>query len=243
MLDTVSSIRDCYRDAFRTLGTNGSVPEIEISYYPYVGINHTIRIRDGRALVRIAEICRGMPMNVHRALATILVSKLFRRPVPRAADTLYSEFTSTEIMRRLAAESKRKHGRKVITSAEGEVYDLEEIFRRLNQRFFQGRLEEPTLTWSARRTYRTLGHHDATHKTIVVSRSLDSRRTPQYVIDYIVFHEMLHIHHPTVHHNGRRYHHTPEFRRDERKFPHYRAAEKWIEDNVRRLKRAAKKKR
>jgi predicted metal-dependent hydrolase len=101
---------------------------------------------------------------------------------------------------------------------------------------------KPTLTWSARKTYRILGHHDATHDTIVVSKSLDSPDVPRYVVEYIVFHEMLHIHHPTVHHNGRRYNHTPAFRRDEEKFAYYEEAEKWIERNVRKLKRNAKKK-
>jgi len=51
---------------------------------------------------------------------------------------------------------------------------------------------------------------------------------------------MLHIAHPTQHINGRRYNHTAAFKRDERKFAHYTAAERWIESNVRRLKRAAK---
>jgi hypothetical protein len=62
------------------------------------------------------------------------------------------------------------------------------------------------------------------------------------MVEYIVFHEMLHIHHPTVHHNGRRYNHTPAFRRDEEQFEHFHAAESWIEQNVRKLKRRAKKK-
>jgi hypothetical protein len=53
---------------------------------------------------------------------------------------------------------------------------------------------------------------------------------------------MLHIHHPTVHHNGRRYNHTPAFRRDEEKFAYFEESEKWIERNVRKLKRNATKK-
>ncbi|MEO6334102.1 MAG: M48 family peptidase, partial [Pyrinomonadaceae bacterium] len=93
-----------------------------------------------------------------------------------------------------------------------------------------------------KKTYRILAHHDATHDTIVVSKSLDASDVPRWVVEYIVFHEMLHIKHPTVHHNGRRYNHTPAFRHDERKFPHFQAAEDWIERSVRKLKRRARKK-
>jgi hypothetical protein len=84
----------------------------------------------------------------------------------------------------------------------GEVYDLDEIFDNMNFWFFGGKLAKPVLTWSVKKTYRILAHHDATHDTIVVSKSLDSRRVPRYIVEYIVYHEMLHIHHPTVHHKG-----------------------------------------
>jgi predicted metal-dependent hydrolase len=130
----------------------------------------------------------------------------------------------------------------VVSGAKGDFFDLEEIFDNLNFWYFKGQLAKPVLTWSAKKTYRILGHHDATHDTIVVSRSLDSADTPRYVVEYIVFHEMLHIHHPTVHHNGRRYNHTAAFRRDERRFPYYQQAEDWIERSVRKLKRRAKRK-
>jgi hypothetical protein len=56
-----------------------------------------------------------------------------------------------------------------------------------------------------------------------------------------MFHEMLHIFHPTTHRDGRRYNHTPQFRRDEKKFVYFKEAESWIEQNARRLKQNAKK--
>jgi hypothetical protein len=70
---------------------------------------------------------------------------------------------------------------------------------------------------------------------------LDSAAVPKFVVEYVLFHEMLHIAHPAKHKNGRRYHHTPAFRRDERRFAHFHAAEKWIDENVWKLKRAAKR--
>ncbi len=231
-----------YREAFQTYDKERVAPPIDIRFYPYIGINHTIRIREGKVYVRIAEICREMPDDGQRALAYILVAKLFRRRVPKRARDVYSSYVTNVEIREQAAENKRTRGRKVVTTHQGEYFDLSEIFDRLNQTYFQRSLPKPVLTWSARKTYRILGHHDATHQTIVVSRSLDTKDTPRYVVEYIVFHEMLHIHHPTVHHNGRRYNHTPAFRADEEKFEHFNNAEKWIEQNVRKLKRNAKKK-
>ena len=238
----VKTIRQFYEEAFHKLGDGREIPDIEISFYPYIGLNQTIRVRDGRVFVRIADMCRDMPERPHRALAYILVAKLLSRRVPREADLIYSDYIKTPEMRERSNARKRSHGRKIVTGAKGEIYDLDEIFDNLNFWYFGERLAKPVLSWSAKKTYRILGHHDATHETIVVSRSLDSPRVPKFVVEYIVFHEMLHIHHPTVHHNGRRYNHTPAFRRDERKFKLYREAEEWIEQNVSVLKRRARRK-
>lgn len=239
---STETIKIYYRQAFETYDKSRKPPEIEVSFYPYVGINHTIRVRKGVVYVRIAEICSDLPASAQRALALILVAKLYRRRVPAMAKDVYSAAISTEEYRVRAVANKRKHGRKIIGSAKGRAYDLEKIFDSMNAAYFGGTVAKPTLTWSARKTYRILGHHDATHKTIVVSRSLDSVSVPKFVVEYIVFHEMLHIHHPAKIVNGRRYHHTAVFRRDEQKFRYYEEAESWIERNVRKLKREAKKK-
>lgn len=239
---TTETIAKYYSQAFETFDKHRESPPIEVSFYPYVGINHTIRIRNGEVFVRIAEICRDLPASAQRALALILVAKLYRRRVPTAAKELYGAAVSTDEYRVRAVRNKRKHGRKVITSPKGVVYDLEKIFDSVNYAYFGGSIPKPTLSWSTRKTYRILGHHDATHKTIVISKSLDSPTVPKFIVEYIVFHEMLHIYHPAKIVNGRRYHHTPIFRRNERKFAHYEEAETWIEKNVRKLKRDAKKK-
>lgn len=238
----IDTIRTFYEEAFQVMDARRKTPAIDVSFYPYVGINHTIRVRDGKVFVRIGEICRDMPMAEQRALAFILVSKLFRKRVPAKTRELYSAYIKTPEMRERATDSRRENGRKIITTHVGEHFDLDKIFTDLNRRYFGGRLAKPALTWSARHTYRILGHHDSTHQTVVVSRSLDSRDVPKYVVEYVVFHEMLHIHHPTQHINGRRYNHTPAFRRDEEKFEFFQEAERWIEDNVLKLKRRAKRK-
>jgi hypothetical protein len=239
--ETLSAIADIYRETFERLGPKRRPLSIEVRFYPYVGINHTIRVRDGRVYVRIAEICNDMPMDAQRGLACILVGKLLGKKTPTETRQPYEDYVKSREIRTRADNSKRSRGRKVVTSSKGEIYDLDEVFDSLNFWYFGGRLQKPTLTWSPRKSYHILGHHDSTHDTVSISRSLDSKIVPRFVVEYVLFHEMLHIAHPTVHHNGRRYHHTPAFRRDERRFTHFRQAERWIEENIGKLRRAAKK--
>lgn len=242
MNENLAQIKNFYEEAFQTFDASRKPLEIQIRFYPYIGINHTIRVRNGKVFVRIAEICREMPLAAQKALAFILVAKLLRKKVPPRARQIYSDFIKTEEIRGKATENKRRRGRKIITSARGDFYDLDEIFGNLNETYFKNTLPKPVLTWSSRKTYRILGHHDSAHETIVISRSLDDRKVPRYVVEFVVFHEMLHIFHPTIHQNGRRYNHTPAFRRNEKKFRCFEEAESWIERNVKHLKRKARTK-
>jgi hypothetical protein len=240
-LSLIDQITSLYEEAFRWYAPRKQLPPVRVSFYPYIGINHTIRIREGEIYVRIAEICREMPLACHKGLAFILLGKLLRKKIPAGAREVYSAYSKSDFIREKAAASKRARGRKVVTTFRGNVYDLKQIFTSLNASYFADAIPEPVLTWSARKTYRILGHHDANHDHIAISRSLDSPDVPQYVVEYVVFHEMLHIAHPTKHINGRRYNHTAAFKRDERKFEYYEQAEKWIERNVRKLKKGAKR--
>lgn len=236
----IEQIKKFYQEAFHKLNKSHSVQEIEVQFYPYVGINHTIRIRNGAAYIRISDIFKDAPLNVHNSLAYILVSKVLRKKISPEIKGNYTRFVKSEEIYAKASENKKIRGRKIITSSKGNFYDLEEIFHRLNKDYFNRIISKPTLTWSKRKTYRILGHHDSTHNTIVISKSLDDEKVPEYVVEFVVFHEMLHIFHPAKHRAGRLYNHTPQFRRDEEKFLYFTEAENWIQKNIKVLKRNAK---
>lgn len=242
MHENLEQIKKFYEEAFQIFDAKRKLPEIEVNFYPYIGINHTIRVRNGKIFVRIAELCREMPMNAQKALAFILSAKLLRKKVPPEARKIYSSFIKTQEIQAKARENKKTRGKKIITSAKGEIYDLNAIFEFLNLMYFKNSIPKPILSWSTRKTYRILGHHDSTHETIIISKSLDDKKVPKYIVEFVVFHEMLHIFHPTQNRNGRRYNHTPEFRRNEKKFAFFDEAENWIARNVKNLKRNAKKK-
>ena len=55
-----------FADAFRHMGGNRGVPAIEVRFYPYAGLRHTIRLRSGRVYVRLSDICKDSPPEVLR---------------------------------------------------------------------------------------------------------------------------------------------------------------------------------
>jgi predicted metal-dependent hydrolase len=73
---------------------------------------------------------------------------------------------------------------------------------------------------------------DSTTDIIRVSKILDDKRVPIYVLDYIVYHELLHIKHETVYRNCRRTVHTKEFKKDEKRYEEYESANRWLKANI-----------
>ena len=117
-----------------------------------------------------------------------------------------------------------------VSGAQGRHYNLEEIFDDLNRRFFGGLLGRPELGWSRRRSRTLLGHFDPAHNAIIVSRLFDQPEVPRLLVEYIVFHEMLHLRHPVEHGRTRRCVHTPEFKQAERAFPGLAEARRLLKD-------------
>jgi hypothetical protein len=113
-----------------------------------------------------------------------------------------------------------------VARVRGAVHDLEASFRRVNATFFDGRMERPTISWSRAETRRMFGHYEFVSDSLVVSSSLDRADVPEFVVDFIVYHELLHKKHGLRWTGSRAHAHTPEFRREERRFPGMAEAER-----------------
>jgi predicted metal-dependent hydrolase len=229
----MNEVTKFFVDAFHHLGRNRGVPAIDVRFYPYAGLRHTIRVRSGQVYVRLSDISKDSPPEVMRALAFVLVARLLGKKVPAVHERTYRDYSLAPEVMRSSDIARRRRGRKVISSARGNTYDLEKLFSKLNRKYFDSSLKKPTITWSQRKTRSILGHHDRVYETITISKSLDSPQVPEWFVEYILYHEMLHMRHAARMINGRRYYHTAAFRLDERRFAKYEEAQRWLEQVVR----------
>ena len=220
-----------FREAHHYLRPRTPAPEIRVEYFQFAGLNHTARFQDNRLLIRVSDIFVDAPREVMASLALILLAKLYRKKTDRTHHQSYRAFIlRTEIQERArAARSSRGRAPREI-GARGKCADLDACFDRLNGQYFGGALDKPRISWSTKRSRHILGRYDATHHMIFISRIFDSRNIPAYVLDYIMFHEMLHIKHRSRIHDSRVLVHTSEFRSDERRFAHYRDARLWLKN-------------
>ncbi len=211
-------LRIC-EEEYRKLRSRAPAPEFRIVFYPFANINNTIRLRQADVLVRLSDLLEGAPEQVLRAILHILLAKLYRKPVDPAQNTRYRRYVSSRAITQKAHLVRQLRGRKLIHSAQGTVYDLDVIFDELNLRFFYGLLARPQMTWSRDHARNSLGHYDPAHNAIVISRVFDSPRVPRYAVEYLVYHEMLHLKHPVRLRGSRRSVHPRQFQEDEKLFP------------------------
>ncbi len=219
---------DIFTEEYRELRPRAPIPALDIRFRRFTSLNTTIRLREGKLYVRLSDLLEASPAAVHHAIAHILLAKLYRKPIRPAHADRYRRYVSSEAVAKGAEHIRLTRGRKRISTPLGRHYNLDEVFESLNVRFFHGLLGRPTLTWSGHAARRMLGHYDAAHNTIVVSRVFDQPDTPRCAIEYLLYHEMLHLKHPVRVKAGRRCVHSREFQAEERLFPELEAAKEYL---------------
>ena len=217
-----------FQEIYRDLRPGTSVPELKIEFFAFANVNNTIRLREGRLLVRLSDLLEGAPDAVLRAIAHILLAKMYRQPIDRGQATRYRKYVASHEIVRKTHLVRQMRGRKRLRPARGLFYDLDAIFETLNTRFFHGLMARPRMSWSQTRTRRILGHYDPAHNAIIISRIFDHFAVPAFVVEYIVYHEMLHLKHPVKVRGNRRCVHSAEFQAEEKLFPHMTQANAFL---------------
>jgi hypothetical protein len=213
-----------FQEEYRALRPRAPMPSISVRFRRFTSLNTTIRLREGQILVSLSDLLEGAPEPVVHAIAHILLAKLYKKPIDAAHNLRYKRFASSAAVTRQTELIRGARGNKRFFGPEGRFYHLEEIFDSLNIRYFGGLLGRPELTWSVHTAKRSLGHYDAAHNTIVVSRVFDRPSSPRYAIEYLLYHEMLHLKHPVTRRGVRRCVHSHAFKVEEKLFPQLKEA-------------------
>ncbi|MEP7353520.1 MAG: M48 family peptidase [Acidobacteriota bacterium] len=216
--------RVIYARLFASHRPNLPVPEISVEFRKYANASAQISLSKDLLRIKIADTLASAPEDVHEALADILLSKLFRKPVAAASNRRYRQYLNRHDIRENLNRVRSVRGRKRFDAPSGQHYDLVELFEALNFKYFFGLMQRPALGWSVQISRSLLGHYDPSHHAIVLNRIMDRPDVPRLAVEYVMFHEMLHLRHPTEHRGSRRCVHTPAFKKEEKSFEGWREA-------------------
>jgi len=219
---------EIFTRVFRELKPRTRPPEITVEFCRFANPDSHARIEDGRLSVRMSDLLEGAPAPIVEALAHILLGKLFRKPAPAAFSHRYRLYLNRHDMRTRMHVVRQIRGRKFVSGPKGEHHDLEPIFEELNMQYFFGLLARPLLGWSRRPSRTMLGHFDPSHNAIIISRIFDTAKAPLLALEYVLFHEMLHLRYPVQTRGARRSVHTKELREAEKAFAQFKEAKELL---------------
>jgi len=228
----MQELEPIFAAAHRQLRPQTPLPEIKIEFFPFAGLNHTARLHENRLIIRVSDLFTDAPSEVYWSLALILLGKLYRKTIDSSYHRTYRAFILTEDIQERARIARTKRSRRIhARDARGRHVDLEQLFDDLNQEYFAGSLARPRLSWSRKKSRHVLGRYDATHNIIFISLVFDVPDVPQYVVAYILFHEMLHLKHRSRVDDSRLMVHTAEFKAEEKRFREYQKAKLWLSNS------------
>lgn len=177
--------------------------------------SHIWRIRtSGKLLIlTAAEGYCGAPGEVLEALIALATAK------SRQAGDLVRAYARSDDFAEIAMALELMTGDDD-SAAHGRHHDLYDIFTQVNRAHFDGTTPRPRrLIWSSRITTRVMGHYQPRSDTVMLSKTLDDPAVPQRVLEFVMYHELLHKRLGVRMSNGRRHAHFAEFRQAEKCFP------------------------
>lgn len=214
---------------FTRIGCSGPPPAFRVEFYPYASLTLTVRRREEQLLVRFSDLLERAPMTVLEGAAALLLSRIYRRRTPRALVEPYHAYAKSHRTRRRIHRMRSGRVRAAALDAAGLKFDLNRLFDELNGRFFAGGLRKPHLGWSRRAWRRQFGSYDPGPDQILLNRCMDRPEIPRYVVEYVLYHEMLHVKHPTRRSGCSLLSHSPQFQAEERRFPEFQRARKALD--------------
>src|ERR1035438_10217923 len=135
------------------------MPPMTVRFRRFTSLNTRIRLREGQITVSLSDLLEGAPEPVIRAIAHILLAKLYKKPIDPTQNLRYRRFASSAAVTRQTELIRGARGSKRFSGPEGRFYHLDEVFDSLNFQFFGGLLGRPQLTWSEQMAKRALGHY------------------------------------------------------------------------------------
>jgi predicted metal-dependent hydrolase len=189
--------------AFQKLFPEKEVPKIKVRYSGRMGpYNSNVTYRGKNFTFSLSREWKEIDESIKKGLVQSLLMRVYKTKVKRTHYTdLYDSFM--------------KHLHRS-TSKDKNDPELEASFERVNDKYLSSTLERPNLEWGGY-TKRVLGNYNYHTDSIKISSFF--KEAPQEMLDYIMYHELLHKKIKFSTSGGRSQHHTKEFRDMEKKYP------------------------
>lgn len=214
--------------AFKGAAARLGLGRVRAEFYPFSELRHTWTHNGGELSFRISDYLEGAPQEIIESLSGYLLCRAQHMTCAADVGAPYLAYANSRAFWASVKETYLSRARRLSFEADGGSRNLKIVFNYVNSRYFSGRAPEPILAWVSESPRRRLGFYFEPLRLLAANRILDSESIPRYVLEFVMYHELLH--HLSAGDGGRvrRVHHTKQFKAQERAFTHFEEAESWL---------------
>ena len=215
------------QQSFMSVARELGMEPVSVSFYPYIELKHTWR-HDGNGWeFKVSDYLESSSEEVLDSLAWYLLARASGLRCPEGRASPYLCHIRSKEMWQAAGPRYFERANSLKADPTGRCRDLKVVFDYVNSTYFSGGLHEPILAWTSESPKRRLGYYFEQLNLLAVNSALDSDQIPRYVLEFVMYHELLH--HADQHGGSKRtVRHTKAFREREREFSAYADAEAWL---------------
>jgi len=200
-------VEDCFNELYPTKNAGLYVFELKYSgrFSSYNGnVKYGKKVFGAkRVTFSLSKAWIGIDYDIQKGIIQHLMQKVFKTKINTISQDLYENFV------------KNVH---IAVPKNNVDEDLKRCYDRVNEKYFLGLVEMPNLVWG-KKSFRKLGSYEYGTDKITISKVFEGVTGKDVdLIDFVMFHEMLHKVHKFKTINGRSLHHSKKFKEAEAHF-------------------------
>ncbi len=215
-------------EVFDSVARELGVGRASADFAPYSELKHTWRVVGCKASFKVSDYLVDAPDDVIDSLARYLVPMAFCTEPSGAGSERYLTFLRSRQFWQRKRELYLSRAKNLSLDPKGRNRDLKAVFDYVNSTYFRSKIGNPILAWVSESPARRLGYYFEPLNLLAVNRVLDAERVPRFVLEFVVYHELLHHIDAESGRRTKRVHHTKSFKAQEHRFSSYVEAERWL---------------
>jgi len=195
-------------------------PKQELKYHATIEYNNkfspynaNVTKKNNQLIFKLSKKWRGVSKEITIGLIQDLLTKILKIKKTKTINIkIYQTFL--------------KNLHLTIPKEKQTTPELKESFNRVNKQYLNELLELPNLKWGKESTTQLATYN---YHTDTITISTIFKNQPKEILDYIMYHEMLHKHLKFYNTDTKTIYHSPEFKKLEQKYENHKEIEKEIE--------------
>jgi hypothetical protein len=209
---------------FLTVGHRFGYNQVDAEFHPFKEFKTTWQRCGTSAEFKVTDYMGSAAPEIIEEFAQCLFNRIQQRKSEVYTEPIRNWLQSSSFIERNQPIYLRR-SRNLLCTPRGVQYDLREMLESLQSQGLVNDDHSAFISWTDRPNRFRMGYCSILMKVIAISSILDSAEIPDYVAEYVLYHEMLHLEKGL---DSMRSQHNAEFRRMERKYPRFREAEDWL---------------